>query len=384
MEAQTGIEPIQCRREQHALTFWERQRRILPQKWDEYRQAASRLKTQTTPLTVANQITEKYHIVLSEAAPFPAQTTLARCLPNTELLLENHNDLKHLSSDIALRKAALETIHTKYPAHEWIHIYCDGSSMPDSGRTGAGYVSTFFKGSIAVGAPLTNYDGEIAAIHEAAKNLENFQHPQKVAFFIDCQAEILALSTNRYTDCAKTISCRVQLSNLMEKGWLITLQWIPSHVGVEGNEAADELAKEGTTLPQPPSFQLYTSAKSTIRRGIKAKIKEQQIQAGAGKSWAHLIESPIPRNLPRPISAAVFRTTTGHDYLASHLHRIGVRENDNCPLCDQPQMDAAHLPECPALKTDKPEEDEDRLRETARLYWSARHQMANMPRVGVG
>ncbi|XP_072394925.1 uncharacterized protein [Diabrotica undecimpunctata] len=109
-----------------------------------------------------------------EAAPFPAQTTLARCLPNTELLLENHNDPKHLPSDIALRKAALETIHTKYPAHEWLHIYCDGSSMPDSGRTGVGYVSTFFKGSIAVGAPLTNYDGEIAAIHEAAKNLENF------------------------------------------------------------------------------------------------------------------------------------------------------------------------------------------------------------------
>ncbi|XP_072401167.1 uncharacterized protein [Diabrotica undecimpunctata] len=51
MEAQIGIEPIQCRREQHGLTFWERQRRILPQKWDEYRQAASRLKTQTTPLT---------------------------------------------------------------------------------------------------------------------------------------------------------------------------------------------------------------------------------------------------------------------------------------------------------------------------------------------
>ncbi|XP_072382159.1 uncharacterized protein [Diabrotica undecimpunctata] len=176
MEAQTGIQPIQCRREQHALTFWERQRRILPQKWDEYRQAASRLKTQTTPLTVANQIMEKYHIVLSEAAPFPAKTTLARCLPNTELLLENHNDPKHLSSDIALKKAALETIHTKYPAHEWLHIYCDGSSMPDLGRTGAGYVSTFFKGSIAVGAPLTNYDGEIAAIHEAAKNLENF-HP---------------------------------------------------------------------------------------------------------------------------------------------------------------------------------------------------------------
>ena len=90
------------------------------------------------------------------------------------------------------------------------------------------------------------------------------------------------------------------------------------------------------------------------------------------------------QTLPRTTSVALFRTTTGHDYLASHLHRIGVLSSPECVLCGYASMNADHLIACPALISDTQVQDEDGTARLSRLYWSARRLMAQQPRVGVG
>jgi hypothetical protein len=52
-----------------------------------------------------------------------------------------------------------------------------------------------------------------------------------------------------------------------------------------------------------------------------------------GKKWQPIVENPnlIP-NLPRKAAVTHFRLITGHDCLAQHLHKIGIRDSPNCPL----------------------------------------------------
>ncbi|GBN66912.1 hypothetical protein AVEN_63507-1, partial [Araneus ventricosus] len=46
----------------------------------------------------------------------------------------------------------------------------------------------------------------------------------------------------------------------------VCFQWIPSHVGVFGNEEADVLAKEGSALPSATSSELFTSEIFSIHK----------------------------------------------------------------------------------------------------------------------
>ncbi|KAJ4434245.1 hypothetical protein ANN_22795 [Periplaneta americana] len=72
-------------------------------------------------------------------------------------------------------------------------------------------------------------------------------------------------------------------------------------------------------------------------------------------------------DLPRKSSVAAFRLATCHDCLAKHLHRIGIYQSPNCPLCNSNQeMDSEHLKICASVA------GHDNIFEK---YWSARSQM---------
>ncbi|GBM13370.1 hypothetical protein AVEN_159787-1 [Araneus ventricosus] len=63
----------------------------------------------------------------------------------------------------------------------------------------------------------------------------------------------------------------------------VCFQWIPSHVGVFGNEEAEVLAKEGSALPSATSSELFTSEMHSI---YKAKANS------VWKNPPHMIGMP--------------------------------------------------------------------------------------------
>ena len=96
---------------------------------------------------------------------------------------------------------ALETLNTKYPSEDWLHIYTDGSLSDQIDGAGAGGTSRFFSFYKSVGHQTTNFDGEVEAIHSALQHtfpwLQKCKH---IVILSDSKAAIQAIGT---TSCPK-------------------------------------------------------------------------------------------------------------------------------------------------------------------------------------
>lgn len=272
---------------------------------------------------------------------------------------------KSSSLEIELKAAALETIYTRYPNNNWIHIYTDGSKMNDS--VGVGVYSEYFAFYAALGPFRTNFDGELEAIRIATEQI-NVRSVQlnNIVIFSDSISAIQAISAHNVAESKIIDSCRRNIDLLSSKGMTVVLQWIPSHVGINGNEWADRLAKKGTDILQSQinSEVPFLSIKRIIKSVVKKNFEKNLFEEIKNKKWRDAIDK-IPDS-PRSIAVAAFRLETGHDCLAKHLYRIGVYSSPLCTLCNQNiEMDKDHLQNCTSL-------NEENL---YNRYWQARGQM---------
>ncbi|GFX07850.1 uncharacterized protein LOC103524116 [Trichonephila clavipes] len=219
-------------------------------------------------------------------------------------------------SPTALHAISLETINTRFPSEEWLHIYTDDSLLDFAKGAGIGVFSHLF--SYLHAGPLTTHsDGEVEAIH------------------IELQQLAVRLPP---IERARTPG--------KEKRKEIVFQWVPSHCGLWGNERADFLAKKGTGILQNFRRDLTLhSAKLEIKRNFRESFLLTISRVARDKPWSTLCKKShgIPSS-PRAAPVAKFRLLTGHDCLCAHLFRFNLVTSPICVLCDTGQdMTAAHL-----------------------------------------
>ena len=150
----------------------------------------------------------------------------------------------------------------------------------------------------------------------------------------------------------------IALNNL-GKTRQVELRWIKAHVGYEGNEKADLLAKEGAKLPQPNTECKPSKAeiRSQIERSSVEVWNKQWKEAQAYRMTKQFItvtdkaRSKIICQETKYKVSKLIEILTGHNHLNYMKYKRQEEPNALCRLCEEERETSHHLLIlCPAIE----------------------------------
>lgn len=152
---------------------------------------------------------------------------------------------------VKLKQAALCVINGRYSGRG--KIFTDASKENSSCGIGVYVETTHWKYSYKLKWNISITAAELQAI-KVAMDIVETNHLHRYVIFTDSMTACRMLEDAVETRKAEKLL--VEILNIARK-WRISIQWIPSHVGISGNEMADQLARAGLDHPTVLDHNLF-------------------------------------------------------------------------------------------------------------------------------
>ena len=226
-------------------------------------------------------------------------------------------------------KGLHQTLLTTYPQHE--PIYCDGSVKEEKSACGVWNPNFTFKARLPDHSSI--FSCELYAIFVIIKHISD--KPGKYLILSDSLSSINALRNPQNSKHGLVHQIAHLISQL--EPYSVVIEWIPSHMGIPGNEKADKIANEALQLPETTMKNYFLPDMLKLIKSHYTKIFNKlcnpcphytNISISNQKDTLSFLEEP--RHLQVPLTRIHLRVTK-----ATHLHIITKEPPNTCLECDQ-------------------------------------------------
>ncbi|XP_037288244.1 uncharacterized protein LOC119181160 [Rhipicephalus microplus] len=261
--------------------------------------------------------------------------------PEVYLCLEGAT--KRRTPAVALQQAASCKLQEQLEGR--LHVFMDGSVMPDGNASGACVIpSRANSRQCGLPFPASSTAVELAGLHLAVDLLAEDIPLEPAAVLCDSKAALQTLANSRragLTTCLLTAKVRA----LHDAGVPVSFHWLPSQVGIAGNEKAGTLAKAALQPGNPYSCAVaardYSQAR--LKRLLVTVHPDSRVASGRG---------------PKPLSetghtsrerASLLRLRTSCMWTAARRYANGLCLSPSCSRFGDPKTLEHLLSACPGL-----------------------------------